>query len=103
MAGRCHTELRQPMQAEPLLRSVLDHYNGDMVRETSLYSSWLAESYIQTEDIDEAARQAVTTLLLSRRVNSARAQERITLLRRRLRPYHHVRAVQELEELSEET
>lgn len=103
MAGRCYTELRQPKQAQPLLRRVLGHYNDDMVRETSLYSSWLAESYIQTEDIDEAARLAGRTLLLSGQVNSARAKERTVLLRKRLRPYRHVRAVQDLEIISQDT
>ena len=73
-----------------------------LVRESLFYATWLAESYIQTEDIDEAARQAAGALLRSRRVNSARAQERITLLRRRLRPCRHVRAVQEFEELTQE-
>ncbi len=44
-----------------------------LVRESLFYATWLAESYIQTEDIDEAARQAAGALLRSRRVNSARA------------------------------
>jgi hypothetical protein len=46
MAGRCYTELCQPKRAEPLLRDALDRYNEELVRETSLYSSWLAESYV---------------------------------------------------------
>ncbi|MGH8907213.1 MAG: transcriptional regulator, partial [Egibacteraceae bacterium] len=103
MAGRCYTELHQPRRAGPLLHGALDHYKGDLVRETSLYSSWLAECYVQSEDIDEAARQASRTLILSRRVNSARAKTRVSLIRRRLRPYRHVQAVAEFEELWRQT
>ncbi len=102
MAGRCYTELRQPQQAEPLLRGVLDHYNEDFVRETLLYSSWLAESYVQTEDIDEAASLATRALILSTRVNSSRGKQRVQLLRQRLGVYPHVRSVREFEELYRE-
>jgi transcriptional regulator with XRE-family HTH domain len=102
MAGRCYTELCQPRRAEPLLRSVLDHYDENQVRETLLYCSWLAECYVQTDDIDEAAGQACRALVLSTRVNSSRAQERVTLIRQRLRPYRDVAAVGAFEELYRE-
>jgi hypothetical protein len=47
MAGRCYTELRQPQRAEPLLRAALERYAEDHVRETALYSRWLAEGYVK--------------------------------------------------------
>jgi len=102
MAGRCYTELRQPRQAEPLLRSALDRYNEDLVRETLLYASWLADAYIQTGDIDEAVAQATRALTLSARVNSSRGRERVQLLRQRLATTPHARSVREFEELCRE-
>ncbi|MGH8884363.1 MAG: transcriptional regulator [Egibacteraceae bacterium] len=99
MAGRCYTELREPGRAEPLLKDALGRYDETFAREVAFYTSWLAECYVQSEDIDEAARQASRTLVLSTRVNSARAKERVRFLRRRLRPYRHVQAVVEFEGL----
>jgi hypothetical protein len=95
MAGRCYTELRQP-------RSVLDRYDENRVREVVLYCSWLAESYVQTEDIDEAASQASRALVLSTKVNSSRGKERVELVRQQLQPYRDVSAVRALEELYRE-
>jgi tetratricopeptide (TPR) repeat protein len=102
MAGRCYTELHRPRQAEPLLRNVLDRYDEDRVRESLLYTSWLAESYVQTEDIDQAAAQATRALILSTRVNSSRSRERIQFLRRRLAGAPHARSVRQFEEVCRE-
>jgi tetratricopeptide (TPR) repeat protein len=102
MAGRCYTELRRPRQAEPLLRSVLDRYNEDRVRERVLYTSWLAESFVQARDIDQAAAQATRALVLSTRVNSSRSRERVQFLRRRLAATPHARSVRDFEELYRE-
>jgi tetratricopeptide (TPR) repeat protein len=102
MAGRCYTELHRPRQAEPLLRSVLDHYSEDRVRESVLYTSWLAEGYVQAEDIDQAAAQATRALILSTRVNSSRSRERVQFLRRRLAGAPHARSVRDFEELYRE-
>jgi len=102
MAGRCYTELRRPRWAEPLLRNVLERYNEDRVREKVLYTSWLAESYVQTEDIDQAAAEATRALILSTRVNSSRSRQRVQFLRRRLAATPHARSVREFEELYRE-
>ncbi|MGH8902778.1 MAG: helix-turn-helix domain-containing protein [Egibacteraceae bacterium] len=102
MAARCYIELRMPKRAQPLLCNALDRYDESFAREVSFYVSWLAESYVQTDDIDEAARQAKRALMLSTRVNSARAKGRVAMLRRRLRPYQHVERVREFEELCRE-
>jgi hypothetical protein len=86
----------------PLLRNVLDRYSEDRVRENLLYTSWLAESYIQTDDIDQAVAEATRALILSTRVNSARSRERVQFLRRRLAGTPHARSVREFEELYRE-
>ena len=56
MAGRCFTELKKPGRAEPLLRSATASYNNTLIRENSLYLSWLAEDYILMNEIELAAR-----------------------------------------------
>jgi hypothetical protein len=40
MAGRCYTELRRPLKAEPLLSQALSDYDDTHARETALYLSW---------------------------------------------------------------
>jgi hypothetical protein len=90
MAGRCFTELKQPLRAEPLLRSATSSYDNTLVRENSLYLSWLAEDYILLNEIQTAAEIATHVLELGSRVNSARTDERLRHLARLLRRYKDV-------------
>ena len=102
MAGRCYTELRRPERAAPLLRAALESYDPEHLRETALYASWLAESYVQAGEIDEAAAQASHALTLAAQVNSSRGRERVRALRRALEPNRDARVVQDFEELYRE-
>jgi tetratricopeptide (TPR) repeat protein len=77
MAGRCYTELKQPERAEPLLRHAIERYNQTLIRENSLYLSWLAESYVQLGEIDEAAAVGQRALELGAHAGSARANNRV--------------------------
>lgn len=97
MVGRCYTELGRPERAARRLRAVLDRYDDDRAREKALYTSWLAEDYIQIGDIDQAAAEATDALIMSSRVNSARGRDRVALVRAKLMPYRHNRAVQAFE------
>jgi len=92
MAGRCYTELRQPARAEPLLRNATSGYDNTLIRENSLYLSWLAEDYILLNEIDLAAEIATHVLELGSRANSARTDDRLRHLARLLRRYKDVRA-----------
>jgi transcriptional regulator with XRE-family HTH domain len=92
MAGRCFTELKQPGRAEPLLRSATSSYDNALVRENSLYLSWLAEDYVLLNEIDIAAEIATHVLELGSRANSARTDERLRHLARLLRRYKDVRS-----------
>jgi transcriptional regulator with XRE-family HTH domain len=87
MAGRCFTELKQPARAEHLLRSATSDYNGALIRENSLYLSWLAEDYILLKEIDIAAEIATRVLELGSRANSARTDERLRHIANLLRGY----------------
>jgi hypothetical protein len=90
MAGRCYTELKQPARAEALLRIATSGYDNALVRENSLYLSWLAEDYILLNEIELAAETATRVLELGSRADSARTDERLRHLARLLRRYKDV-------------
>jgi len=90
MAGRCFTELKQPARAEHLLRSATSGYDNALIRENSLYLSWLAEDYILLNEIDLAAEIATQVLEFGSRANSARTDERLRHLATLLRRYKDV-------------
>ena len=90
MAGRCYTELHRPDRAEPLLRQAIEHYNHSLIRENSLYLSWLCEDYIQLNEIAHAAEIAKHVAQLSEQANSARTDRRLRHLVDLLRPYKAV-------------
>ena len=92
MAGRCFTELKQPGRAEALLRNATSGYDNALVRENSLYLSWLAEDYILLNEIDLAAEIATRVLELGSRADSARTDERLRHLARLLRRYKDVQS-----------
>ena len=92
MAGRCFTELNQPARAEPLLRSATSGYDNALIRENSLYLSWLAEDYILLNEIDLASEIATQVLGLGSRADSARTDERLRHLAGLLRRYKDVQA-----------
>ncbi len=99
MAGRCHTELGKSKLAEPLLANAIAGYDHTLVRESSLYLSWLAEDYIQLNDLDQAASIATEALILASRTNSARTDERLRHLAKLLQPHSSVSKVAEFLEL----
>ncbi len=98
MAGRCWTELGRPLRAVPILYRATAGYAADRAREASLYLSWLAEALIQARELDEAATVALRALELARGSDSARAVERVGLLRRLFRPSQAVPAVAAFED-----
>ena len=87
MAGRCYTELRKPDRAEPLLANAIARYDGTLIRENSLYLSWLAEDYVQLGEIDHAADIAIHMAALAARTNSARTDTRLRFIASQLDPY----------------
>ncbi len=90
MAGRCFTELHRPERAEPLLRQAIERYDGSLIRENSLYLSWLAEDYIQLNEIAHAAGIAKRVARLANQANSARTDARLRHLADLLRPHKAV-------------
>lgn len=95
MAGRCYTELRKPDLAEPLLTGAISRYDQSLVRENSLYLSWLAEDYVQMGEIEHAADIATQMAALSARTNSARTDTRLRYIASQLEPYREAARVTE--------
>jgi tetratricopeptide (TPR) repeat protein len=87
MAGRCYTELGRPAQAEKLLTGAIGRYDQTLIRENSLYLSWLAEDYVQLGEVEHAADMATRMAILAGRTNSARADTRLRFLAGRREPY----------------
>ena len=87
MAGRCYTELRQPGRAVSLLTDAISRYDPAHVRENSLYLSWLAEDYVQLDEIEQAATLATDMAALAARTNSARTDSRLHYIARQLGPF----------------
>jgi hypothetical protein len=93
MAGRCYTELRIPDRAEPLLSYAIARYDQTLIRENSLYLSWLAEDYVQLGEIDHAADIATRMAALAARTNSARTDSRLRYMAKLLGPYRGTASV----------
>jgi hypothetical protein len=84
MTGRCWTELRRPLRAVPVLEDVLTRYDDAHARDKSLYLSWLADSYLAADEVEQAATVAGRALDLSTGVASVRPRQRLEPTLRRL-------------------
>jgi tetratricopeptide (TPR) repeat protein len=95
MAGRCHTELGNARRAESLLTNAIARYDQSLVRENSLYLSWLAEDYVQLGEIEHAAGIATQMAALAARTNSARTDTRLRHIAGQLHRYRGTASVTE--------
>ncbi len=77
MAGRCWTELRRPLRAVPVLESVLTQFDDTHSRDKALYLTWLAGSYLQAREVEQAASVLTRAHQLSAGVASVRPSARI--------------------------
>jgi len=93
MAGRCYTELRKPGRAVSLLTDAISRYDPAHVRENSLYLSWLAEDYVQLDEIEQAARLATDMAALAVRTSSARTDSRLRFIAGQLAPFRETPSV----------
>ncbi|MFD5078041.1 helix-turn-helix domain-containing protein [Streptomyces sp. NPDC058371] len=90
MDARVFTELRRPLRAVPLLRSVLARYDATHARELALYLSWLAVAYADANEPEEAAATALRMFDLSADMASERTTERGRVVLRRLAAFDDV-------------
>jgi transcriptional regulator with XRE-family HTH domain/tetratricopeptide (TPR) repeat protein len=98
MAGRCWTQLHRPLRAVPILEEATRRYGEDTARESALYLTWLAEAYLQANEIERAADVAIRALELAPRARSERTMVRLDELRALFGPYRGVPAVDALDD-----
>lgn len=102
MAGRCWTELRRPLRAVRVLESVLAQFDDTQSRDKSLYLTWLASSYLQAGEVEQAAETLIRAHTLSSGVASVRPASRIANVGHQLQQYRtHPAVATALEQLNQ--
>ncbi|WET78738.1 helix-turn-helix transcriptional regulator [Amycolatopsis sp. QT-25] len=96
MTGRCWTELRRPLRAVPVLERVLADFDDTHARDKALYLTWLATSYLQAREVDQAAATLGHAADLAAGVTSVRPARRIETVARRLARHRSTPAVADL-------
>ncbi|MDN5759804.1 MAG: hypothetical protein L0H59_14980, partial [Tomitella sp.] len=96
MAGRCWSELRRPLRAVPVLESALARYSDAHSRDKALYSSWLADSYIDAGEIEQAVTVVESSLTVMGNVSSVRPRERLVKVASRLAEHGDLPLVRDL-------
>jgi len=90
MAGRCWSQLRRPLRAIPLLSTALAGFDDSHARDKALYLSWLASSYADAGEPEQAAAVTNRVIDLAAGVASERPWSRIIEVGQQLRPYRSV-------------
>lgn len=96
MSGRCWAELHRPLRAVPLLEAALAQYDDTHARDKSLYLSWLADSYLNAREVEQAAAVTGRALELCDGVASVRPRKRLAPVLRRLGEHRELPAVAEV-------
>ena len=78
--------------------NAIARYNQTLIRENSLYLSWLAEDYVQLGEIERAADIAGRMAELTTRTESARTDNRLRYIAKLLGPYRGVASVSDFYE-----
>jgi tetratricopeptide (TPR) repeat protein len=87
ISGRCWAELRQPTYAAPLLESVLENLPEIQARNIAVYSTWLAGTYLDAGQVEQAATVLGRALDLAADVASVRPARRVAFVARRMDAY----------------
>lgn len=96
MTGRCWSELRRPLRAVPVLEAALARFSDAHSRDKALYSSWLADSYIDAGEIEQAATVVESSLTVMGNVSSVRPRERLVQVAGRLAEHGDLPVVRDL-------
>ncbi|MEZ0109634.1 tetratricopeptide (TPR) repeat protein [Catenulispora sp. EB89] len=87
MTGRVWAVLHAPEKAIPALERALLTYPDQWARDKALYSTWLADAYIDAGEVDQAASTLGRAVTLANPVASARPANRIKEVAQRLTAY----------------
>lgn len=102
MSGRCWAELRRPLRAVAALEGALSRFDDNHARDKALYSTWLADAYVDAQETEQAAQVIHHCLDIVEGVGSPRPQQRAQEVINRLRPFGELPAVASLIERSQD-
>ncbi len=80
----------------PVLESALGRYSSVHARDKALYSSWLADSYIDAGEIEQAVAILQASFGLVRNVASVRPRQRLRAVAARLSGHKNLAVVRDL-------
>ncbi|MER5390186.1 helix-turn-helix transcriptional regulator [Saccharopolyspora sp. NPDC002686] len=84
IVGRVDTALGRHQRAQQRLTSAIGSCDHRRVRETALYTTWLADAHLRAQDVDRAAALADRARQLSETIPSAYSERAVQHLTRRL-------------------
>ena len=87
ISGRCWAELHSPDRAAPLLESVLGELPAVQTRNVAVYSTWLAGTYLDAGQFEQAATVLGRALDMASGVASVRPAQRVAVVAGRLARY----------------
>lgn len=96
IAGRCWTQLHRPLRAVPALEAAMAQYDDSHARDKALYLSWLADAYLDAGEPEPAVVAVDHAMNLAANVASARPQQRLNVVRDRLKEHSTAPGVAEL-------
>ncbi|MFI1195533.1 helix-turn-helix domain-containing protein [Micromonospora sp. NPDC020750] len=99
MTGRCWTVLHRPVRAIPVLERALAGVDDTCARDKALYLSWLADAYLDANEVEQACATAVLAVRLAGGVGSIRPGQRLDSVLNRLEPHAGLPCVVELRAL----
>lgn len=95
MAGRCWAELHRPLRAIAALEGALSNYDPTHARDRALYSTWLADAYVDAGEPEQAAAVTMSALDIAAGIGSTRPVERVEQVVGRLAPHRRLPLVAE--------
>ncbi|MEW2382312.1 helix-turn-helix transcriptional regulator [Micromonospora sp. NPDC047707] len=99
MTGRCWTVLRRPVRAIPVLEAALAGFDDTHARDKALYLSWLADAYLDANEVEQSCATAAAAVRLAGGVGSVRPGQRVDALLTRMEPHRQMVCVAELRAL----
>jgi hypothetical protein len=102
MTGRCWTVLRRPLRAIDALEGALAAYDDTHARDKALYMSWLADAYLDANEVEKACDVASRAMTLAAGVGSVRPGQRLDQVLDRTEPYAALECVTALREQATE-
>jgi tetratricopeptide (TPR) repeat protein len=93
--GACLLHLHESEQAQVLLQGALDKLGPGPTKRRSLILTDLAETYLQSQDVEQACKLTTEALIIAAQAQSARSIQRLKNFQRQLGPWQEVGCVRQ--------